>query len=248
MRVIAVANQKGGTGKTTTAVCLAGAIAENGKRVLLVDLDSSANATTWLGAQAASAELLDAWIAGDLSQFTSNTSIKGITLIPGAPALATADRRLAGEVGAEGLLRRALAPLSASYDVCLLDCPPSLGLVGVAALVAADEVLVPVETRALPLEGLRDLLDTAEAVRARGLNPTLAIRGMLPVKYDGRTNLSREVLTRLRNQFPDQVLATTIRELTRIAEAPLARTPITVYDPDGRGAHDYRCLAQELAV
>lgn len=248
MRTIALTNQKGGSGKTTTAVCLAGALAESGRRVLVVDLDSSANATGWLGEETTGPELLDAWIAGNLELFIRKTSISGVSVIPGSPALASAARRLAGEVGAESLLRRALRALPRHWDVALLDCPPSLGLVGIAGLVAADEALVPVETRALPLEGLRDLLDTIDAIRERGLNPGLTVLGLVAIKYDRRTNLSRQVERRLREQFGGQVFSTTIRESTRIAEAPLARQPISRYDPDGMGAYDYRRLAHELAA
>lgn len=248
MRTIAVTNQKGGSGKTTTTVCLAGALSEEGARVLVVDLDSSCNATSWLGGHAAGGELLEGWARGQLAPLVQSTSVPGVDLIPGSPGLASADRRLAGEVGAETLLRGALGALDERWEVVLLDCPPSLGLVNAAALIAADEALVPVETRALPLEGLRDLLDTIAVIRERGLNDRLTVRGLVAVKYDRRTSLSRTVVEILRRQFGAQLLTTVIPETTKIAEAPLAHQPITIYRPDAIAARKYRELAQEIAA
>lgn len=242
----AVLNQKGGSGKSTAAVNLAAALGALGVRVLLVDLDPQASASSWLGITDEGRGLLEVWTDGaPLEALVRETAVPHVSLVPASPWLVGLDRALAAEPGAETLFRRALAALPARWDLVLLDCPPHLGLVSISALVAARGVLVPVEASALGLAGLAALRQTVETVRDR-LNPSLAIAAILPSRVDTRTTLGREVVSELRRRFPGLVTETVIRESVRVREAWSFAQPVTVYAPTSTGAADFTAAAAEL--
>ena len=243
-RVIAVSNQKGGTGKTTTTVNLAAELAAMGQRVLVVDLDGSGNATAWLGGERVGGELLQAWVDRDLGRFVSSTTIDGVSLIPASLLFAHASQFFAGKVGAETKLRVALDELRDAYDFILLDGSPTLAFVTVSGLIAADELLLPVEARAMPLEGVRDMMNLLDEVR--GLNPQLRVLGIVPVRFNGSTRLAKTVVEQLRAAYGEQVTQSVVRESVAVAEAPAHRLPIREHDPKGNGAADYRALAMEV--
>jgi chromosome partitioning protein len=246
LRTIAVSNQKGGSGKTTTAVNLSAALGEHGHRVLLVDLDPQASASAWLGFRDGDRGLLDVFTENvHLCHLTGNTRVPNVDIVPASPWLVGVDKALAAEVGAETLLRTAFARLPARWDYVVVDCPPSLGFLAIAAFVACQSLLIPVETRVMALGGLAALLRTMERVRER-LNPELSLAGIVPCRVDLRTNLSREIVRRLRERFTDLVFHSTVRENVRLAEAPSFEQPITSYAPDSTGAADYRAVAAEL--
>ncbi|TAN31382.1 ParA family protein [bacterium] len=245
MRVVAITNQKGGTAKTTTAVSLAAALAEAGRRVLVIDFDPQANASSWLGVADGGRGLVDA--LGDkarIDHLITDTSAPGVQLVPSSTWMIGAERVLAGEPGAEMILRRAVEQLPNRWDYVLIDCQPSLGYLAVSALAAGDEVLVPVELQAMPLVGLAALTQTIERVRDR-LNPGLKISAILACRVK-RTSLAREVRDRLKTHFNGTVMETGIRENTKLAEAPSHHLPITLYAPSSSGAEDYRAAAAEL--
>lgn len=251
MRTIAVVNQKGGTAKTSTAVNLAAALAEEGRRVLVVDLDPQHSATDWMlgtaltdGADIGKGVFSILVENGNVSGILHRTPVEGVDIVPSSSWLVGAERALASEVGAETVLQRKLAEVS-GYDYVLLDCPPQLGILTVNALVACREVLVPVEAHVMALSGLAQLLETVELVRER-LNPELEVTGILPCRVDARTRHSREVVGQLRERFRDLVYPTVVRENVRLAEAPSFGEPITVYEPSSAGAEDYRALAQDV--
>ena len=251
--VIAVANQKGGTGKTTTAVNLSVCLAEGGLRVLLVDVDSQANATLSLGVDYTALErsLYDVIADGlPLGEVVCPTDW-GVVLAPATLALATAEMMLFAALRREQVLAEALAPLTGGeeepvFDVVLLDCPPSLGLLTVNGLVAADWLIAPVPTEALALEGVGQLLQSVEVVQRR-LNPRLKVMGLLATRFDPRERLAHEALERLRQDYGQPVFETVIRKNVRLAEAPAFGQPVTAYAPGSPGAEDYRRLAREVA-
>ena len=247
MRTIAILNQKGGSGKTTTAVNLAAALAERGRRVLLLDLDPAAAASSWLGFPEANRGLLEVLTEGrDLAGLVQATSLAGLEIIPSSMSLSGAEKALAGEIGVETLLRKRLARLPAGrWDYLIKDCPPSLGFLTVNALSAAQEVLIPVESHIMALGGLVCLAQTVEVVKER-LNPQLEICGILACRVDQRTNHSQEVVESLREKFGKLLYKTRIRENVRLAECPSFGKPITSYASSSAGAEDYRSLAQEL--
>lgn len=247
MRTIAIANQKGGSGKTTTAVNLAATLGEKGRRVLLVDLDAQHSATAWFGIQETGKGIFSAFAEnGNLTDLVRHTDFKGVTLIPSSAWLVGVEKALAGEVGAETILRRQLARLPANqWDYVLVDCPPTLGILTVNALTAVRELLVPVEAHVLALHGLAQLLQTIEVVKER-LNPDLEISGILPCRVDVRTRHSQEVVEQLRGRFGNVVYNTVIRENVRLAECPSFRQPVTQYDTRSAGSVDYRALAREI--
>lgn len=246
MKTVAVAMQKGGSGKTTTAVNLAAALAEKGKRVLVVDVDPQANASSWLGARDVGKGIFACLCEnGIIPDILVHTATKGVDLVPSSAWLVGAEKALAGEVGAETLLRRKLKIMAGSYDVVLVDTPPTLGALTVNALVAADEVLVPVEAHVMALNGLAQLLKTVDAVRDR-LNDELALLGIVACRMDARTRHGPEIVEELRKRFPNETFRTVIRENIRLAEAPSFGQAITDYETESAGAEDYRALAGEV--
>jgi chromosome partitioning protein len=248
-RIFAVANQKGGVGKTTTAVNVAACLAEAGQRVLLVDCDPQANATSGIGgpATADAPTLYDVLIDGmALDQVATATAIPGLDLVPGDRDLSGAVLELAGLADRDHRLAAALAPARARYAWIFLDCPPSLGLLTVNALVAADAVIVPVQAEYYALEGLAQLIESIELVREH-LNPRLRVAGMLLTMLDGRTRLAAEVADEVRRTFPELAYRTVIPRNVRLSEAPSHGLPITRYDPRSSGADAYFELAAEVA-
>jgi chromosome partitioning protein len=247
VHTVAITNAKGGTAKTTTAVNLAAALGESGKRILVVDLDPQGSATAWLGARSDSRGLFDALTDhGDLSALVCDVAnVKHVQLIPGSAFLMGFDKVTASEPGAEALLRRAIEKLPKRWDVVLLDCPPTLGLLAVSALVAARSVLVPTEATTMALAGLATLLTTVDRVRER-LNPDLSVLGVLACRVDPRRKLTRDVMATLRDRLGDRVLKTVIRENVRVAEAYSFQKPVSTYAPSSPGTEDHRALATEL--
>lgn len=246
MRTLAFVNQKGGVGKTTSAVNVAAALAEEGKKVLLLDLDPQGCASAWCGVRDDGKGLLEVLSGnGSLSDLVAVSSIPGVDVVPASEWLSSADRALAGEVGVETMLRKAVHRLPKAWDFLLVDCPPALGLLVVSSLVACREVFVPVEASTMALGGLARLVQTVDRVRER-LNPELRLAHILAVRVDSRTNLARDVVDRLRERFGDLVLETVVRESVRFREAWSFGKPITTYDPRGTGAEDYRSVSHEL--
>ncbi len=247
--IYAIANQKGGVGKTTTAVNVAACIAEAGYPTLLVDIDAQANATVGLGvAKDIEPNVYD--VLGGTARAEDalvETGIANLALLPAHPDLAGAAMELPRQPGSETRLRDALAPLRDRYAFLLLDCPPSLGPLTVNALVAADRVIVPVQTEYFALEGLAGLLDTLQLIQ-RELNPRLAVAGMLLTMHDGRTRLARDVEREVREHFPALVFDTVIPRNVRIGEAPSYGRPVIPHDPHSTGADAYFELAKEVAA
>jgi chromosome partitioning protein len=247
--IYAIANQKGGVGKTTTAVNVAACVAEAGYRTLLVDIDPQANATVGLGI--AKDRVPNAYdvLAGVASaaEAVVDTAIPGLAVLPAHPNLAGASMELPREPGSETRLRDAIAPLRDRFAFTLLDCPPSLGPLTVNALVAADRVIVPVQAEYFALEGLAGLLDTLQLVQ-RELNPRLAVAGMLLTMHDGRTRLARDVEREVREHFSALVFDTVIPRNVRLSEAPSFGRPVIHHDPHSAGAEAYFSLAREVAA
>ena len=245
-RIIAIVNQKGGVGKTTTTVNLTAALHALGKRVLLCDFDPQANATSGMGVDknAASPTVYDVLINGaDPKKAVVSTRYGDV--LPSNKALAGAGIEMIGVDDRENLLKRALDLLSPGYDYILIDCPPSLELLTVNALCAAGTLLVPVQCEYYALEGLSDLLATVRLVK-RKLNPRLALEGVLLTMFDSRTNLSLQVAEEVKRYFPGQVYATVIPRNVRLSEAPSHGKPVSAYDPYSRGAEAYAALAAEI--
>ena len=247
--VYTLVNQKGGVGKTTTAINLGASLAHLGRRVLIVDIDPQANATSSLGidkhaVKAGAYELLLGG-APAAALVLQNPRLR-LAILPSAPSLAGAEVELVNELGRETKLKTALAPLVDRYDYILIDCPPSLGLLTVNGLMAAkDGVLIPVQCEYLALEGLGELTRTIQRVRS-ALFPTLAVRGVILTMYDSRTHLSADVVTEVRKHFQDRVFDTIIPRSVRLAEAPSYGLPVLAYAPQSGATRAYETLAQEL--
>jgi len=248
-RIYALVNQKGGVGKTTTAINLGAYLASLGQRVLIVDIDPQANATSCLGVdkRAVQFSTYDALLSEDVpaSSILFNERLK-LALLPSSPSLAGAEIELVEESSREFRLRNALQTLDAKYDYILIDCPPSLGLLSVNGLVAArDGVLIPVQCEYLALEGLGLITQTIERVRS-GLFPELRVRGVILTMFDPRTNLSTDVVKEVNNHFPGQVFKSIVPRSIRLAEAPSYGLPISAYAPSSVGAKAYEAVAREL--
>jgi chromosome partitioning protein len=247
--VYAIANQKGGVGKTTTAVNLAACVAEAGYETLLIDIDPQCNATIALGlGKDAPQTLYDVLIDHvPLREVVADTDIERLHIAPSGPDLAGATVELPRMTGSEVRLREALAGVRDQYAFTLLDCPPSLGPLTVNALVAADRVIVPVQAEYFALEGLAGLLDTLGLIQ-RELNPRLTVAGMLLTMYDGRTRLAQDVEREIREHFPELVFDTVIPRNVRVGEAPSFGKPVIHHDPHCAGADAYFELAKEVAA
>jgi chromosome partitioning protein len=247
--VYAIANQKGGVGKTNTAVNTSAAVAEAGYPTLVVDLDPQCNATLALGFSKSEEKTVYEVLSGEatLEEATLSAAIPGLSLVPSHPDLAGANVELPRLAGSETRLRDALGEVRERHLFTLLDCPPSLGPLTVNALVAADKVIVPVQTEYFALEGLAGLLDTLQLIQ-RELNPRLTVAGMILTMHDGRTRLAQDVEREVREHFPELVFDTVIPRNVRLAEAPSYGVPVTRHDPDSTGSIAYLKLAKEVAA
>ena len=247
-KIIAIMNQKGGVGKSTTSINLAAALGERSKQVLIVDFDPQGNTTSGFGVE-----------KGQLSRCVYNMLLddvpiedviipdvcEGVDLVPATINLAGAEVELVSEMARENRLRESVGTMRGKYDYIFIDCPPSLGLLTVNALVASDKLIIPIQTEFYALEGVTKLLDSMKRVKTR-LNPSLDIFGILLTMYDGRTTLSRQVAAEVRNYFGEQVFETIIPRTVKLSEAPSYGIPITQYDPLGKGAIAYGNLAEEV--
>jgi chromosome partitioning protein len=246
MTVLALANQKGGVGKTTTAINLGACLAARGRRVLLLDVDPQANATAGLGLSAPPARSIYEVLIEEASMedVILDTTQPGLRLVPSTSDLAGAEVELVPAMAREYRLRRALDAVRSAYDVAVIDCPPSLSLLTINALAAAQQVIVPVQCEYLPLEGLGQLTHTLDLVR-RNLNQDLHLLGLLLTMFDARTNLSQQVAQEVRSHFPNTFQAVIPRSV-RLSEAPSYGLPICAYDPTSRGAKAYEALTDEV--
>jgi len=246
MTVVALANQKGGVGKTTTAINLGACLAARRQRVLLVDMDPQANATAGLGLSASSGgSIYDVLLEeAAIDQVALGTKQPGLWLVPSGPDLAGAEVELVPAMAREHRLERGLDTARDAYDIVVIDCPPSLGLLTINALTAAEHVIVPVQCEYLALEGLGQLIQTLDLVR-HNLNSKLRVLGLLLTMFDGRTNLSQQVANEVRSHFPNAFEAVIPRSV-RLSEAPSYGLPICAYDAGSRGAQAYETLADEV--
>lgn len=247
-KIMAIINQKGGVGKSTTAINLSAALGEMGKQVLLVDLDPQGNSSSGLGVEKSQVQncIYDVLLNDvPVEEVIIPDVCEGLDVVPATINLAGAEVELVSEMARENRLKDAIGALRGKYDYIFIDCPPSLGLLTVNALVAADKLLIPIQCEFYALEGVTKLLDSMKRVKTR-LNPTLDIYGVLMTMYDGRTTLSRQVVEEVRSYFGRLVFETLIPRTVKLSEAPSFGQPITLYDPSGKGAQSYMSLAKEV--
>lgn len=246
--ILAVINQKGGVGKSTTAVNLGAALGEKKYKVLLVDLDAQGNATTGVGYDKTKCEIstYNCLVDDDVKtkEAISKTNTNNMWLLPATIDLAGAETKLVDEIAREFRLSDALKEVKGDFDFILIDCPPSLGLLTVNALAAADQLIIPIQCEFYALEGLSKIIDSMNMVKKR-INPNLDVFGVVITMYDKRTTLSKDVANEVENVFGDKVFKTRIPRTVRISEAPSYGEPITEYEPNGKGAEAYRDLAKE---
>lgn len=247
-KIIAITNQKGGVGKTTTTVNLSACLADAGKKVLLIDLDPQGNATSGLGIDKNEVEqciynvLID---DVDINDVTVNTALKKLKMVPATIQLAGAEIEMVDIVSRETILKKALKKIKKDYDFIIIDCPPSLGLLTLNALTAADSALIPIQCEFFALEGVSQLLKTISMVQ-ESLNTELYVEGILLTMFDGRTNLSIQVADEVKKHFAEKVYKTVIPRNVRLSEAPSYGEPIIIYDPKSKGSKVYCSLAKEV--